>query len=126
MLSSIETRWVAGCYYPEYEELGKYEIQAAIERPRAFEAYSFVFSWQSKKTAHKVGFRSIMSHSTAANADVIIHASIDHAVSSGQKVGIWRKIRGHLQALVMQYYEQFLLKKNPDAGEEVVLRCIKE
>lgn len=98
-----------------------------LETPRHLQIFSPEALQQSGRDA---GFSDVKVITTAANADTIIGASFSLIKAkdagdrqSGNKVKL-NFLRG-LRALFLQYRESFLLKRNPNCGEEVLLICHK-
>jgi len=98
-----------------------------LESPRHLQIFS---PDALRRCAHKASFDKIKIITSAANADTIIGASFGLMeakqtgdCSSGSRVKI-NFVRG-LHSLLLQYWESFLLRHNPECGEEVVLICQK-
>jgi 2-polyprenyl-3-methyl-5-hydroxy-6-metoxy-1,4-benzoquinol methylase len=90
-----------------------------------------IFSLQAlQKCARKAGFDAVKTGTSAANADTFIggsfgfkEAKLNGDCSSGNRIQ-FNFVRG-LHSLLFQYRESFLLRHNPECGEEAILICEK-
>jgi hypothetical protein len=73
--------------------------------------------------ARRAGLEVVRTGSTAVNADYLVNASIaiENTPDNAPGIGGGWQVRFALPALVFQYREHFILRRNPDAGEEAFL-----
>ncbi len=114
---------------PNVESLGHEKFQdcwSGLDSPRHLRIFSLS---ALKECARRAGFNIMSASTSAAHADGLIAISFGFEEAKAKKSYYQMKIqlnflRG-LRSLFLQYKEAWLLRHNPECGEEAVLVCEK-
>jgi 2-polyprenyl-3-methyl-5-hydroxy-6-metoxy-1,4-benzoquinol methylase len=96
-----------------------------LEPPRHLHLFSAV---TLKECARRIGLEVLHAGTTAAHADIIFDVSDAIRNSPDHRLPVQRSVNlvGGLKAIAAQYWENLLLRTDPNCGEEVVLVCRKK